>query len=209
MEKITDKKELLQRFRTEAILDAAIKVIAIRGLDKATLEQVAAEAGISKATIYLYFKNKEDLYYQCVVDRFERTIATMKEAVAAVDDPIERIRILIEIQTRVMEKDVDFVRVFLTERLGLFLDQSTEFGQGFYRLHEEYASLMIDAIRAGMEQGLLRDMDPVKAFYLLFSMVRGMAMCKIVCEGNIRGDDRPLSAEAGLILDVFFHGIMK
>ena len=209
MEKITDKKELVQRFRTEAILDAAIKVIALRGLDKATLEQVAAEAGISKATIYLYFRNKEDLYYQCVVDRFRRITATMKEAAADVDDPVERIRVLITAQTHAIETNADFFRVFLTERLGFFLDQSTEFGQGFRQLHDEYSSMIIDALREGMDRGVLRDMDPVKAFYLLFSMVRGMAMHGIICECGISGDGPARPLDAGLILDTFFNGIMK
>jgi len=48
--------------RPEEILDAALRVFARRGLHKTNLEEVAKEAGISKGTIYLYFKNKEDLF---------------------------------------------------------------------------------------------------------------------------------------------------
>jgi hypothetical protein len=44
--------------------------------------------------------------------------------------------------------------------------------------------------------------DPAKGFSLLFSMVRGMAMYKI-----IHNDKTPLSSEAGLILGVFFDGL--
>jgi AcrR family transcriptional regulator len=48
--------------RPEEILDAALRVFARRGLHKTNLEEVAKEAGISKGTIYLYFKNKEELF---------------------------------------------------------------------------------------------------------------------------------------------------
>jgi AcrR family transcriptional regulator len=202
IEKIMDKKELLQKFRTEGILDAAIKVIAQRGLEKATMEQVAEEAGISKATIYLYFKNKEDLYYHCVMTRFEKIMCLMRHAAEGVDDPVERIKILVNTQVKAMEVEKDFFRVFFTERMSLFLDQTTEFGQGFFKRHEEYEALVTGALKEGMERGVLREIDPKKAFSLLFSMVRGMAMFNILCE-----EQGPLTSEAGLILDVFFNGL--
>src|SRR5437867_4192319 len=48
--------------RPSEILDAALRVFARRGLHRTNLEEVAKEAGISKGTIYLYFKNKEELF---------------------------------------------------------------------------------------------------------------------------------------------------
>ena len=201
-EKITGKKELLQKFRTEGILDAAIKVIAQKGLEKATMEQVAEEAGISKATIYLYFKNKETLYFTCVMDRFDDMLSAMKEAVKDIDDPINKIETLIAMQLRAIESDKEFFRVFLTERMGIFLDPSSEFAEEFTKKHDEYTDFMSGALKDGMDRGLLREIDPVKGFSLLFSMIRGMAMCKIIfC------DKTPLSDEAGLISGVFFDGL--
>ena len=202
MKKSTDKKELVQKFRTEAILDAAMKVIAQRGLDKATMEQVASEAGISKATIYLYFKNKEALYFHCVIHRLDDVMARMREAVVGVTDPVERVRTIIITQVGEIDTNRDFFRVFLSERMGVFLDQSTEFGQEFIKRHREYASLLSDALEDAMDAGAIRRMDPTRLFYLLFAMVRGMAMFMLLCE-----EQGPLAAEAGLILDVFFNGV--
>jgi AcrR family transcriptional regulator len=48
--------------RPDEILDAALRVFARCGLHKTNLEEVAKEAGISKGTIYLYFKDKEELF---------------------------------------------------------------------------------------------------------------------------------------------------
>jgi AcrR family transcriptional regulator len=200
--KIMDKKELVHQFRTEGILDAARKVIARRGLEKATMEQVAGEAGISKATIYLYFKNKEDLYFQCVIDRLDEVTQKMKEAASDIDDPLLRLEALITSQMKSIEADRDFFKVFLTERLGLFLDQDTEFGVEFAKRHDEYAKLLSGVLKEGMDKGVIREMDPVKCFYLLFAMVRGMAMFMILCDEKTR-----LSSESGLILDVFFNGL--
>ena len=92
-----DRKGLIKKFRADGILDAAIKVIARKGLEKATMEQVAEEAGISKATIYLYFRSKDELYFHCVADRFERILSELKDAVAGIDDPIKRLEAIISV----------------------------------------------------------------------------------------------------------------
>lgn len=201
-EKSTGKKELLQKFRTEGILDAAIKVIAKNGLDKATMEQVAEEAGISKATIYLYFKNKEDLYFHCVVTRFDKILESMSQAVEGMDDPIEKLKVLVNTQINAMEVEKDFFSVFYTERMGPFLDRSTEYGKGFFERRVKYETLFVGALLESMESGALREIDAGKAFSMLFSMVRGMAMFHFVQKRQ-----GSLASEAGLILDVFFNGL--
>ena len=55
------KEELLKVFRTEEILQAARRVISRDGLADASVERIAAEAGVAKGTLYLYFDSKETL----------------------------------------------------------------------------------------------------------------------------------------------------
>ena len=62
--------------RRQAILQAARQVFARKGYEPATLEAVAREAGLAKGTLYLYFRDKEDLYFhtvQCTCWRACRT----------------------------------------------------------------------------------------------------------------------------------------
>jgi AcrR family transcriptional regulator len=47
----------------ERIIHSAIECFSKNGLDKATMEEVAQKADLSKGTLYLYFKSKEDLFY--------------------------------------------------------------------------------------------------------------------------------------------------
>lgn len=59
--------------RPGQLLDAALHVFADKGIAAAKLEEIAARAGVSKGTIYLYFESKEDLFKavvrQCLVPR--------------------------------------------------------------------------------------------------------------------------------------------
>lgn len=65
--------------RPHQILNAAIELFRDRGFEATRLEDVADKAGVSKATIYLYFESKEDLFYalirEKVVPMLEQTIA--------------------------------------------------------------------------------------------------------------------------------------
>jgi AcrR family transcriptional regulator len=55
------KSDVVAEFREAEIIDAVRRVIVRNGFRKTSMEKVAEEANISKGTLYLYFKNKEDL----------------------------------------------------------------------------------------------------------------------------------------------------
>jgi AcrR family transcriptional regulator len=195
------KRELIQQLRTEGILAAARNVISQKGLDKATMDQVADEAGISKATIYLYFKNKEELYYRCVVDRMDELLAEMEKA-AQIDDPMERLRKLVLTQVKCIDSDRDFFKVYLIESKDLLFDKASECGKEFAKRYDRLARMVSGCIRECMDKQQIREMDPQKCYYLLFSMVRGMAMFSMMC-----GKGNTISDEAAVILDIFLNGI--
>jgi len=82
---IAERREREKGLRRETILDAAEKLIFSKGIEQTTMEEVAEVAEISKGTIYLYFKNKDDLFHG-IVHRaivllqgfFERALAIPK-----------------------------------------------------------------------------------------------------------------------------------
>jgi AcrR family transcriptional regulator len=66
--------------RPQQILDAALSVFAEHGIDAAKLEEIAARAGVSKGTIYLYFSSKEELFREVVRQRVGPSIANADNA---------------------------------------------------------------------------------------------------------------------------------
>ena len=59
---IQERKEREKERRKQQILVAAKRVFSEKGFNKATMEDIAQEAELSPGTLYLYFKNKEELY---------------------------------------------------------------------------------------------------------------------------------------------------
>lgn len=59
----------MAKYSKEYIVDLALKVIGERGIEKATLREIAKEGGVSTGAIYHYFKNKEELLYEVMDSR--------------------------------------------------------------------------------------------------------------------------------------------
>lgn len=75
---ISERKERERIRRRNDIIDAAEKVFFKNGIDSATMEQVAEEAELSKGTLYLYFKSKDDLHYAINLRAMEKLQAELK-----------------------------------------------------------------------------------------------------------------------------------
>ncbi len=69
---VQERREREKHARQEAILEAARHVFFAKGLDQATIDDVAEQAELSKGTIYLYFKSKEDLYISVFIRGIEQ-----------------------------------------------------------------------------------------------------------------------------------------
>src|SRR5947207_12073427 len=131
--------------KRDLILRAATDVFANRGFFNAQVADVARAAGIAAGTVYLYFRSKDDL----LVSIFERTmrdgLAEGRTAVAAVRDPIERLRRLARLHLARLGRDRNLAIVFQVE-----LRQSTKFMERFSAtLLRDYLGLIRTAIADG------------------------------------------------------------
>jgi AcrR family transcriptional regulator len=73
------RRQVLTDFRRNEIIAAALKVFGTKGFDAARAEDIAAQAGIAKGTIYLYFESKEDIYVAAVQHAIEQLTERVDE----------------------------------------------------------------------------------------------------------------------------------
>ena len=88
---IAERKEREKQQRREEIVRAAERVFQSLGLENATMDDVAAEAELSKGTLYLYFKNKEMLHLEVARRAIILLNAFTSKAAAKVDKAIEKL----------------------------------------------------------------------------------------------------------------------
>src|SRR5512145_2061899 len=104
--------------RRQAILDAALHVFAAEGFAAARLDHVADNAGVAKGTIYLHFKDKQDLFEQMVREAVSPVIARLEEVAKLPDMPTDLVlqRMFDAFRTEVLgTRRKHLLRLVLTE----------------------------------------------------------------------------------------------
>lgn len=86
-------KEARREAVADALVAAAEAVIARNGYAGATMQDIAREAGCASGTLYLYFKNKEELFNGIVARHSSAVTALLHQAMRGSPDPIEKIRL--------------------------------------------------------------------------------------------------------------------
>ncbi len=88
---ISERKEREKQEMRRRILDVAMNMFLVDGYDKTSLRNIAEKIEYSPATIYLYFKDKDELFYEVQKDAFEKLNEVFAQQVTAIE-PLARLR---------------------------------------------------------------------------------------------------------------------
>lgn len=113
MSKIKSKESVLEEFRVQTIQEAAMRVVAKKGLSDLTMAEVAKEAGIAKGTIYLYFKDRQDLLNSTADHAFSKLGERVQAAFASEGTFRTRLELLVRTQLEFFDENHEFFRVHL------------------------------------------------------------------------------------------------
>src|ERR1039457_5788846 len=90
------KKQVVEEFRCRAIRDAALRVVGRKGLEKATVDEIAREAGAAKGTLYLYFRSRDEIIVKTIGASVDNLLARLRRAADGAgegpfDEALERV----------------------------------------------------------------------------------------------------------------------
>ena len=143
-------RERKKNEKRAAILNAAFDEFKDQRFDAVKLDDVAARAGVGKGTLYLYFKNKEDLFVQMSIDGVEEMAERMRE-IAAMDERFEK---------RFFRFGRE-VGVFIEKRSVMFrlMNQvrSESIQRKFMTQHKQLVKAARELLQAGIDEGALRE----------------------------------------------------
>jgi TetR/AcrR family fatty acid metabolism transcriptional regulator len=135
------------------ILEAACKVFAEFGFHQATISLIAKEAGVADGTIYLYFKNKDDILVQFVEYKTKLVFERFRGAVEQADSAVEKLRNLIRTHLGEFQKDPNMAIVYQAQNRhmqnGLALEP-------IKAMSKMYRDIVAEIIELGQEEGTIR-----------------------------------------------------
>ncbi len=182
---IVERKERDRRHMKTRILDAAMKLFRERGYDHVSMRTIAAEIEYSPATLYLHFKDKDDILFALHTRGFDE-LYKRQQATDRIRDPLKRLRKHGEAYLAfALEHPVYYDFMFIMRGPGRKIKEHRSWDAGM-RTYD----LLRKHVRACVESGVFPRADVDAATFGLWSFVHGIASIVIRSRTAMIPDDR-------------------
>ncbi|MGB8954422.1 MAG: TetR/AcrR family transcriptional regulator [Tumebacillaceae bacterium] len=183
----------------EAILNAAVKVIGQAGYHNAPISKIAREAGVADGTVYLYFKNKEDILISILRETIGTIVDRIQEDWASVEKrPVEALQRIVSVYFHMLGTNPDlamFTQVHLRQSNAEMRKQIGDIIRPYYRIIDSVIEMGVETevFRDGMDRRIARRMifgtmdETVTAWILTGAKYDLLSLIHPVCDVMIGG----------------------
>jgi len=149
--------------RRKQIFEGAVRVFAEKGYHSATVQEVAEAAGLAKGTVYEYVKTKEDILILVMEEGLAMIFEAVEKSLKKETDPVSRIKALIQVMLKVLNKYKKVMQVVEHEIKGLSGSAYVKF-QGLKR---GYLCVVEEILEDGVREKKFKPMDTLLCAELL------------------------------------------
>jgi AcrR family transcriptional regulator len=179
---------------------SAAKVFADRGLQQASIDEVAEQAGFTKGAFYANFKNKEELFLAMLDERFAQRIEDIETVIAGEGTAVEKARRYGDTFAQTLRADREWERLFF--EFSAYAARDEDFRQELVTRYRAMRKRIAAALEADAKERAKEPTLPAEHIALMTSaMSNGFALEKLL-EGDAVPDEL-----YGTMLMVFFAGL--
>lgn len=175
---IQERKEREKERRRQQIIVAAKRVFSDKGFNKATMEDIAKEAELSPGTLYLYFKNKEELYASLslrILQYLHIRVAHVNKEYAL--DPIQKLDALIEAMYDVYDFDpLIIINMFHLQSSETLKNLSEELLDEIKTLSKTSIGAIAAIFKEGIDHGVIQNRHPNALADIFWSLFSGVVL---------------------------------
>ena len=193
-------RTLWQDYKRQSIQEAVIRLMCREGLKSVTMDRVAQEVGIAKGTVYLHYRDKQELLEEVKESALAPITAKIEETLRGDEAADRKLRAYSIRYLSYFDEHRDLFRILLYER------EVTRV-QGSRFQSERYRQTMTDVVRVirdGIESGAFRDVDPHIAAAMFIESNLAVVNQRLLTE-----KPAPVEDDAALIADVFINGLRR
>jgi AcrR family transcriptional regulator len=195
------RKEVIKEFRTAELLEAARRVFAGKGFHAATVEDIAAAAGVAKGTVYLYYKSKQEVYWAALEHGIKELHKEIQTRLESEETPENKVRAFIEIKIRYFELNRDFFRIYFSE-LGSGLSHHAQLPPHFEQIYLQQARLLEAALQQGIQGRIIREIRTDTAAVAISDLIRG-----IIVQRLLGWSTKDVESDIKFVIDLVWRGI--
>jgi len=152
----------------ESILRASTSVVAKKGFEAATLNEIAQEAGVTEPPIYLHFEGKESLLFAIAEEQMERYLLFLDEHLQGINGAENKLRKLIWSHLRYSDTNRDFMNIVLFD----CRNNRNFYKSNAYALVRRYSGILLSILDDGIREGVFRpDMNLALVRDIIFGLM--------------------------------------
>lgn len=190
--------------KQNTILQSAMKVFAKKGYEQTTMDDIAKEAGFAKASLYFYFKRKEDLFLMLIKTGLSQKNDDLKNILSSNKSAIKKLKEVIETSFDFFYTNKDFIKIFHSEIHRLYKREQEEINRIFiFDLHETLNIISL-LFKQGIKEKIFRKINSELAALNLMGVISIIIGRLVHFDENI-----PLNEYKRGILDLILKGVEK
>lgn len=194
-----EEPNLWQEYKRQSIQAAVIRLMCREGLDAVTMERVAQEVGIAKGTVYLHYKDKQELLDAVKESAIDPLTAKLEEIVSSNLAPARKLESYAMRYLTYFDENRDLFRILLYER------EVPRAHGGRFRSHRYKRSVerVASVIAEGAEGGVFRDdVDPQKVAAMFIESAIALVNHRLLAT-----DRAPVEDDVDVLAQLFLRGL--
>jgi len=199
-----ERKEKEKTDRKKGILSAAQRVFSRKGYEATTMEDIASEAGFGKASLYFYFKGKEEVFLSLIKAGMERQKNLLKEVMSSQLSNVEKLKAIISKYFEYVKENRDFIRIVHSESQKLYSTTLEKVHSSIIKEHKNTMEGIASIIQDGIRSGEFRKVEPTLAAASFMGIIRS-----VIFSWFVREERTSLDRYRPMVMEIFLKGISK
>lgn len=165
-------KEVIRGFRRDQVIDVARRLFGERGTTEVSMDEIAAEAGVARSTVYVYFASRDELLRACLKRMLDQLLESIAVDWERDTEPAQRLRTLVGGMFERLDDNPAFFRLALVTQEAV-AQGSAAVGSELALIGLEIAGMIQNLYLEGVSSGLFRPMEPDRATSLIGQQIYG------------------------------------
>ena len=195
-------REVIRDFRRDQVIDVARRLFGERGTTEVPMDDIAAEAGVARSTLYVYFSSREDLLRACLQRMYEMAAASIEAETPTDATPPERLRAVVRSLLERIDEDPAFFRLAVATQGAGSRAEAAAVDAEIMVIGLAVASVLESLVGDGVRSGRFRPLPPGRGSAIIGQQLFGALAVRA-------GDPSPLPLDEATdeICDFVLRGL--